>query len=86
MFVSNLKTTRSSPLHSFKWKLYRITELVDMDHGYNRYNLYRFKTPLRWAFKTTKAIVPDAATKHVGPSRFIYFRRQIFQPPPNLPC
>jgi hypothetical protein len=49
---------------------------------------------IRWAFKTkqivpqhqgTNDIVPDAATKHVGPSRFLYFRRQIFQPPPNFP-
>ena len=45
---------------------------------------------VRWAFKTkqilpqhqgTNDIVPDAATKHVGPSRFLYFRRQVFQPP-----
>ena len=26
-------------------------------------------------------IVPDAATKHVGPSRFLYFRSQVFQGP-----
>jgi len=47
---------------------------------------------VRWAFKTNQIlpqhqgscdIVPDAATKYVGPSRFLYFRNQIFQPPPN---
>ena len=45
---------------------------------------------VRWAFKTNQIqpqhqgscdIVPDAATKYVGPSRFLYFRNQVFQPP-----
>ena len=45
---------------------------------------------IRWAYKTdqiipqhqgTNDIVPDAATKHVGPSRFLYFRKQLFHPP-----
>lgn len=44
---------------------------------------------VRWAYKTkqilprhqgTNDIVPDAATKHVGPSRFLYFRHQVFHP------
>lgn len=44
---------------------------------------------VRWAFQTkqiipqhqgTNDIVPDAATKHVGPSRFLYFRQQVFHP------
>lgn len=47
---------------------------------------------VRWAFKTkqilpqhqgSQDIVPDAATKHVGPSRFLYFRKQVFHPPPS---
>lgn len=47
---------------------------------------------VRWAFKTNQIvpqhqgsndIVPDAATKHVGPSRFLYFRKQVFHPPPS---
>jgi hypothetical protein len=47
---------------------------------------------VRWAFKSIQIlpqhqsscdIVPDAATKYVGPSRFLYFRNQIFQPPPQ---
>jgi hypothetical protein len=46
---------------------------------------------IRWAYKTlqilpqhqgTNDIVPDAATKHVGPTRFLYFRNQLFHPPP----
>ena len=46
---------------------------------------------IRWAHKTnqilpqhqgTQDIVPDAATKHVGPSRFLFFRHQIFKGPP----
>jgi hypothetical protein len=46
---------------------------------------------IRWANKTlqilpqhqgTNDIVPDAATKHVGPTRFLYFRNQLFHPPP----
>ena len=46
---------------------------------------------IRWAYKTlqilpqhqgTNDIVPDAATKHVGPTRFLYFRKQLFHPPP----
>lgn len=45
---------------------------------------------VRWACKTNQVIpqhqgsqdiVPDAATKHVGPSRFLYFRNQVFHPP-----
>ena len=45
---------------------------------------------IRWAYKTnqitpqhqgTNDIVPDAATKHVGPSRFLFFRKQLFHPP-----
>lgn len=45
---------------------------------------------VRWAYKTQQItpqhqgsydIVPDAATKHVGPSRFLYFRKQVFHPP-----
>jgi hypothetical protein len=49
---------------------------------------------VRWAFKTNQIrpqhqgsadIVPDALTKHVGPSRFLYFRQQVFQTPPSLP-
>ena len=45
---------------------------------------------IRWAYKSkqvlpqhqgTNDIVPDAATKHVGPSRFLYFRQQLFHPP-----
>ncbi len=44
---------------------------------------------VRWAYQTkqilpkhqgTNDIVPDALTKHVGPSRFLYFRHQVFQP------
>lgn len=44
---------------------------------------------IRWAYQTkqilpqhqgTNDIVPDALTKHVGPSRFLYFRHQVFQP------
>ena len=52
---------------------------------------------IRWAFKTqqilpqhqgTNDIIPDAATtKHVGPSRFLYYRKQLFQTrkPPTPP-
>jgi len=49
---------------------------------------------VRWACKTKQIrpqhqgsadIVPDAATKHVGPSRFLYFRHQVFQPSPTSP-
>lgn len=45
---------------------------------------------IRWAFKTKQIkpqhqgsadIVPDALTKHVGPSRFLFFRQQVFQHP-----
>ena len=45
---------------------------------------------VRWAVKTNQVlpqhqgscdIVPDGATKCVGPSRFLYFRNQVFQPP-----
>jgi len=48
---------------------------------------------VRWAFKTKQItprhqgsvdIVPDALTKHVGPSRYLYFRKQIFHPPTTL--
>lgn len=44
---------------------------------------------IRWLCKTKQVlpqhqgstnIVPDAATKHVGPSRFLYYRHQVFQP------
>ena len=44
---------------------------------------------VRWAHKTnqilpqhqgTHDIVPDALTKHVGPSRFLYFRHQVLKP------
>jgi len=44
---------------------------------------------IRWAYQTkqilpqhqgTNDIIPDALTKHVGPSRFLYFRHQVFQP------
>ena len=47
---------------------------------------------IRWAHKTnliqpqhqgTHDIVPDAATKHVGPSRFLLFRQQVFQTNPT---
>ena len=47
---------------------------------------------IRWAYKSnqiipqhqgTNDIIPDAATKHVGPSRFLYFRKQLFHPPPS---
>ena len=49
---------------------------------------------VRWACRTLQIqpqhqgsadIVPDAATKHVGPSRFLYFRHQVFHPPPASP-
>lgn len=48
---------------------------------------------IRWAHKTnqiqpqhqgTHDIVPDALTKHVGPSRFLFFRQQVFQTPSGL--
>lgn len=44
---------------------------------------------IRWAFQTkqivpkhqgTNDIIPDAMTKHVGPSRFLFFRHQVFRP------
>ena len=43
---------------------------------------------IRWAHQTKQIlpqhqgshdIVPDAATKHVGPSRFLFFRQQMFK-------
>ena len=48
---------------------------------------------VRWAYQTnqvkpqhqgTHDIVPDAMTKHVGPSRFLFFRHQVFQPRSKL--
>lgn len=33
----------------------------------------------------TNDVIPDALTKHVGPSRFLYFRQKVFQTPSILP-
>lgn len=49
---------------------------------------------IRWLHKTheikpthqgTNDVIPDALTKHVGPSRFLYFRKKILQTPSPRP-